>query len=316
MLRASPGRRRQVLLALVACLGPLTACTEATKPVGRGPEAVQLSGDLIAFSADLNGAWDFYEGDADVFVIDPQTKRVRNLTRHPANDFSPEWSPDGGRIAFRTDRDGNHEIYVMDADGSDPVNVTRTPDDEERSPAWSPDGTQIAFSSDLWGDRDILVIEADGSSLRRLALPGLQEYPTWSPDGAEIAVTSFCSSCADAALLLINADGSNPREVVAGAGWPDWSPDGSQIALDSRATDGTVAVHVVEPSAGATPQRLVRGLQGDWAPDGSEIAYAVETGALEPGKSTLLSELYVPKADGSGIRRPTYTPRAFEFEPS
>jgi TolB protein len=177
------GPGTHIFIALTACIAMLSACTGTIERDEQTPRAVRLSDDLIAFAADLNGSWDFYEGDADVFVIDPDGGPAHNLTQHPANDFSPEWSPDGGRVAFRTDRDGNHEIYVINADGSEPVNLTRTPDDEERSPAWSPDGTQIAFSSDRDHDRDIYLMNDDGSNVLRLALPGLQEYPTWSPDG-------------------------------------------------------------------------------------------------------------------------------------
>lgn len=52
----------------------------------------------------------------------------------------------GGKIAFVTDRDGNKEIYLMTFDGKNPVNLTRTPDEDEFFPAWSPNGKQIAFS--------------------------------------------------------------------------------------------------------------------------------------------------------------------------
>jgi dipeptidyl aminopeptidase/acylaminoacyl peptidase len=104
--------------------------------------------------------------------------------------------------------------------------------------------------------------------------------------------------------------------VAASAGWPDWSPDGSLIAFDTRAEDGTVGVHVTEPTAEAAPKWLARGLQADWSPHGDELAYAVETGTLEQGKSTLLADLYVAAADGRKIRQLTRTPRAFEFEPT
>ena len=306
----------QASIALSMCLALLSSCTGATDPVGTRSKPSDLTGELIAFSADLDGNWDFHKGNADIFVIDPLGGQPRNLTQHPANDYSPEWSPDGMQIAFRTNRDGNHEIYVMAADGSHVENLTRTPDAEERSPAWSPDGTQIAFSSNRDGDRDIYLMTPDGSDVVRLALPGTQEYPTWSPDGAEIAFTSFCASCADAALHVMNADGSDVRPVVASAGWPDWSPDGSLIAYDTRTDDGNVGVHVVEPTQEAKPRPLLRGLQGDWSPDGSELAYAVETGTVEPDRSTLLADLYVAGADGQDVRQLTRTPRAFEFEPT
>jgi Tol biopolymer transport system component len=305
----------QASIALSMCLA-LLSCTGATDPVGTRSKPSDLTGELIAFFADLDGNWDFHKGNADIFVMNPDGGRPSNLTRHPANDYSPEWSPDSSRIAFRTNRDGNHEIYVMAADGSHVENLTRTPDAEERSPAWSPDGTQIAFSSDRDGDRDIYLMSADSNDVVRLALPGLQEYPTWSPDGAEIAFTSFCASCSGAALFVINVDGSEPRQVAASAGWPDWSPDGSLIAFDTRAEDGTVGVHVTEPTAEAEPKWLARGLQADWSPHGDELAYAVETGTLEQGKSTLLADLYVVAADGRKIRQLTRTPRTFEFEPT
>ncbi|HET6770367.1 MAG TPA: hypothetical protein VFH75_01840, partial [Actinomycetota bacterium] len=311
---SGPGVRS--FIALTACLVVLSACTGSSERDGVRPAPVRLAGELIAFAADLNGSWDFYEGDADIFVIHPDGGPAHNLTRHPANDFSPEWSPDGSRIAFRTNRDGNHEIYVMDADGSDPINVTRTPDDEERSPAWSPDGTQIAFSSDRHHDRDIYLMNADGSNVLRLALPGMQEYPTWSPDGAEIAFTSYCASCSDAALFVMNVDGTNARQIVASAGWPDWSPDGSAIAYDTRAQDGTVGVHATAPIAGGTSRPLVQGLQGDWSPDGSQLTYTVATGMLHEKGSNLLGDLYVAGADGRDVLRLTDTPEAFEFEPT
>ena len=62
---------------------------------------------------------------------------LANLTRHPARDTSPTWSPDGARIAFVTGRDGNDEIYIMNADGSGLRNLTQHPADDW-SPAWSP----------------------------------------------------------------------------------------------------------------------------------------------------------------------------------
>ena len=64
------------------------------------------------------------------------------LTDDPAEDFQATWSPEGNRIAFGSDRDGNDDIYVMDADGSNVVRLTDDPDDDF-SPDWSPDGTLL-----------------------------------------------------------------------------------------------------------------------------------------------------------------------------
>ncbi len=77
-------------------------------------------------------------------VVAPTPAPATRLTVHDASDSFPAWSPDGRRIAFESDRDGNDEIYVMNADGS---GVTRLTDNDaiDRSPAWSPDGRRIAF---------------------------------------------------------------------------------------------------------------------------------------------------------------------------
>ena len=90
----------------------------------------------------------------------------RILTRKPENAF-PAWSPDGGKIAFVSNRDGNLEIYVMNSDGSGQRRLTRHPG-VDGSPAWSPDGRSIACGCERGGNFDIYVISADGSGQRRL----------------------------------------------------------------------------------------------------------------------------------------------------
>ena len=76
-------------------------------------------------------------------------------------------TPRGGLIAFTSERNGNAEIYVMNADGSDPQRLTHDPA-YDGWPSWSPDGSQIAFSSSRNGKPDIYVMDADGSNPRQL----------------------------------------------------------------------------------------------------------------------------------------------------
>ena len=80
----------------------------------------------------------------------------------------PAWSPDGRKIAFLNGRDGNSEVYVMNANGSGQRNLTRNPGNDA-DPAWSPDGRKIAFVSNRDGNDEIYVMNADGSGQRRLA---------------------------------------------------------------------------------------------------------------------------------------------------
>jgi TolB protein len=80
---------------------------------------------------------------------------------------APAWSPDGRKIAFTSDRDGNREIYVMNADGTGLTRLTNDDVDDE-NPSWSPDGNQIAFNRRVLGHLQIFVMNADGSAPTRL----------------------------------------------------------------------------------------------------------------------------------------------------
>jgi len=80
----------------------------------------------------------------------------------------------GNKIAFQSDRDGDHEIYVMNADGTEVQQLTDN-DDGDWVPVWSPDGNKIAFNSGRDGDHEIYVMNADGSNVVSL---GQQGHPT------------------------------------------------------------------------------------------------------------------------------------------
>ncbi|MCK5109408.1 MAG: right-handed parallel beta-helix repeat-containing protein, partial [Methanosarcinales archaeon] len=100
-------------------------------------------------------------------------------------------APLSGKIAFASFRDGNQEVYVMNADGNgDPINLTNRPDADDGDPTWSPDGTQIAFSSNRGGNWKTYVMNADDGSDQVCLLEDVHNAwgPAWSPDGKKIAV--------------------------------------------------------------------------------------------------------------------------------
>jgi|SRR5262245_10188159 len=97
----------------------------------------------------------------------PDGGDVRRLGGAGSNDNAAYWSPDNKKIAFTSDRDGNINVYVMDANGKNARRLTRARA-IERAPVWSPYGRRIIFSSEGDGASDVYVINADGSNLTRL----------------------------------------------------------------------------------------------------------------------------------------------------
>ena len=112
-----------------------------------------------------------------------------------------------GRIAFYSDRDGNGEIYSMNASGTGQVRLT-TNVAEDTEPSWSPDGTTIAFTSERDGKGEIYSMDADGTGQTNLTNNvAVDSWPAWSPDGTKIAFTSQRDGNGE--IYSMNADGSH-----------------------------------------------------------------------------------------------------------
>ena len=108
-------------------------------------------------------------------------------TPAPLDVHTAAWSPDGRKLAFVSRRDGNSEIYVINADGSEQENLTQHPA-RDSHPSWSRDGRKLAFVSRRDGNSEIYVMNADGSGLRNVTrAPSNDLDPAWSPDGRAIA---------------------------------------------------------------------------------------------------------------------------------
>jgi Tol biopolymer transport system component len=207
-----------------------------------------VSSNKVVFDSNRTG------GQYDVYLMtlgtDGQTTELIRITRNGANDYMPTISPDGRRLAFVSDRDGDDDIYVMrlapEGAKNVPVKLTKNtrPDPNgppymiDWAPDWSPDGTQITFSSNRSGDANYEIYRMKASPEGKLNKPvnlsrnpARDEFPTWSPDGTKIAFQSnrpAADGTTDGEIWRMRAtDGANPVNLTDAPGndfYPAWQP--------------------------------------------------------------------------------------------
>jgi len=257
------------------------------RPFPAGP-----SGQIV-FESDIGGR-------PKIFLLDLAEARVTPLTFDTSyRDERPVWSPDGRRIAFSSTRSGSYDLWVMNADGSDPVRMTDSPAPDQ-DPSWSPDGRSLYFTSERDGRGELYRVELDSGDVERITA-GLDRsiMPAVSPDGRRLAY---------AAQLLIGFQihvrdlvTGETRRITSGGGAcrPAWSPDGDTLAYVSLDR---------EPSSlmiGAPDGSARRPLVSDdelwsyypaYSPDGRWVAFSVSPEHHE-GEDW---DLALAAADGSG----------------
>jgi len=208
-----------------------------------------------------------------------------------------------GQIAFASDRDGDFEIYVMDVETGEIVQLTNT-SRRDWFPSWSPDGSRIAYVSEPegGGNRQIYVMNADGSNQQNLSLVErsgdvIDFAPCWSPDGSRILFYSLLGSNWE--LLTMNPDGTNVMRLTQtnlDEKFPAWSPNGLQIAFEGTQNDHQ-DIFIMNADGSGEPVNLTGypslDTSPDWSPSGVQIAFEALLGEYE--------EIFVMNVDGSRL---------------
>lgn len=261
-------KRLTYLFLVAVCVVGVLALPEATDAVGHGANG------RIAFDSDRTG-------DSEIWTMRSDGTDLKNISREPDfDDWGPAWSPDGQRLAwFGEAEEGDWEIFVANANGSNPVNVTQHEADD-MLPHWSPDGSQIVFSSNRTGTWDIWMMDADGSNQRNLTNhPATDIQGVWSPDGKKIAFGSFRSGQAD--VWTMNANGTGLFNVTKSSTEdlsPSWSPNGKELLFDSRASESDdYDVFAIRPDGTGRRQLTTDPSSDDtwssWSPDGTKVLF-------------------------------------------
>ncbi len=294
LLTTAPTASPSVLVAsptpvpVVVTIAPTTAVPTATPtPTGVSPTATAL---LTEVSATLT--------PAPTKVPPTPTANVRS-----------------GRLAFTSNRDGNHEIYVIDLASS---KLTRLTNDGalDYLPDWSPDGRTIAFTSHRLGNSDLWTVDSDGGEQKPVVTTeAWDDYARWAPDGKRLVLstTGVTGGVANSEIFIRRSDGS--LQQVTGSKEedqsPDWSPDGRIIYGEGSKGQSNWDLLVINAD-GTGRTTLVGGptvdIRGTWSPDGKWIAFS-RVDADTNGNGALDEEdagdVWVGQADGTGLRQLT-----------
>lgn len=164
------------------------------------------------------------------------------------------WSPDGSQIVFSSYRDGDYELYIADADGS---NIEQITDNTygDYFPVWSPDNNSIVFVSRPGDDSDLYSINADGTGLTQLtSAPQNVGAAQWSHDGEKLVFAR------NGNILTIHADGSNEQLVLDDSKnlfYPSWSPDDSKIVYERNPADqGGDEIYIINADGSGQPTNI------------------------------------------------------------
>jgi Tol biopolymer transport system component len=312
-------------VALTTLSLALPTPTAATYPGKNGP---------IAFSY-LAGPTNLGSDNFEIATIVPGEAPVLLPAQNPRKDNWPDWSPDGRKIIWwHAGAAGNFDVYVMNADGTNQINLTSENSGPDLNASWSPDGTQIILDSNYGvrsGFSELQVMDATGTNFRQLTHNGRQ-FDNWgqfSPDGTRIAWTHDRDGEHSAIYVMNAADGSHVVQLTPDwlhAATADWSPDGKRLIFVDNACSTCAQSDIwVINADGSNLTRLTNTPNENefrpvWSPDGRKIVFSSAPMTAEHPDGDLPADIWVMRYDGKGRTNITNTPnfneRAADWGPS
>ena len=225
--------------------------------------------------------------------------------------------PTTPKILFTSSRDGNTEVYMMNPDGSEQINLTQHPADDLGA-VWSPRGDQILFVSDRQGTRvrDLYVMDPDGSNVHRVfkkKITAWRTTPTWSPDGKQFAYISTDRIHIKSGLYL-GTFGEEDAELLPYGQSPAWSPDGSEIACSEPHQFGSrltfINVRTRDREQPLPDKALHWQRHPSWSAGGDKLAISGNKHPLPVVLDRALHNawadkyvIYIVNRDGTGLRQ-------------